>query len=88
MQIIAREMNLSETTFVVREKDGVNLRWFTPSTKADLGGHATLATAHILREERYLGGEELVRFLTKSGTLSAVRIGDLIEMDFPSMPEG
>jgi len=87
MQTIAREMNHSETAFVVREKDGFNLRWFTPRTEVDLCGHATLATAHILREEGYLGGDEPARFFTKSGMLSAVGKGNLTEMDFPSMPE-
>lgn len=29
MQAIAREMNLSETAFVVPERDGFGLRWFT-----------------------------------------------------------
>jgi PhzF family phenazine biosynthesis protein len=87
MQTIAREMNLSETAFVVQERDGFGLHWFTPRTEVDLCGHATLAAAHILREEGYPGGDEPTRFFTKSGTLSAVRRGDLIEMDFPSMPE-
>ena len=36
MQAVAREMNLSETAFVVRRKDGDwSLRWFTPGTEVD-----------------------------------------------------
>lgn len=87
MQSVAREMNLAETAFVVREKDGCNLRWFTPRTEIDLCGHATLAAAHILWEEGYLREDEPARFFTKSGTLSAARAGNFIELDFPAVPE-
>ena len=47
MQNVAREMNLSETAFLYPERDGFNLRWFTPTMEVDLCGHATLATAPI-----------------------------------------
>jgi len=87
MQAVAREMNLSETAFICREGDGFNLRWFTPRTEVDLCGHATLASAHILWEKGYLSMGETARFFTKSGTLSARKKGDLIEMDFPAVPE-
>src|SRR5216683_2116082 len=43
MQNVAREMNLSETAFLLRQDDGYNLRWFTPAVEVDLCGHATLA---------------------------------------------
>ncbi len=42
MQDVAREMNLSETAFLVRQDDGFDLRWFTPAVEVDLCGHATL----------------------------------------------
>jgi predicted PhzF superfamily epimerase YddE/YHI9 len=49
MQAVAREMNLSETAFVVPRADGdYDLRWFTPTTEVDLCGHATLAATHVL----------------------------------------
>ena len=50
MQNVAREMNLSETAFLVPRADGYDLRWFTPSTEVALCGHATLASAHALWE--------------------------------------
>lgn len=87
MQTVAREMNLSETAFVVLEKDGFGLCWFTPRTEVDLCGHATLATAHILWEEGYLNRDEPARFFTKSGTLLAGWHGGLIDLDFPLEPE-
>jgi PhzF family phenazine biosynthesis protein len=87
MQTIARELNLSETAFLVREMNGFNLRWFTPCAEVDLCGHATLASAHILWEERYLPPGETILFFTKSGTLLADKKGDGIELDFPAEPE-
>jgi PhzF family phenazine biosynthesis protein len=87
MQAVAREMNLSETAFLLREGDGFRLRWFTPAVEVALCGHATLASAHVLWEEGILPSSETARFATKSGELRASRRGDLIEMDFPSKPE-
>lgn len=45
MQKIAKENNLSETAFIVREKNYYNIRWFIPQKEVDLCGHATLASA-------------------------------------------
>ncbi len=86
MQQVAAEMNLSETAFLVKLPDGWGLRWFTPTTEVDLCGHATLASAHALWELRQLGQDELARFHTKSGLLTAANKGDWIEMDFPAEP--
>ena len=35
LQDIAREMNLSETAFLIKADDGYDLRWFTPETEVD-----------------------------------------------------
>jgi PhzF family phenazine biosynthesis protein len=48
---VAREMNLSETAFLVKQVYGFDLRWFTPTVEVDLCGHATLASAHVLLQE-------------------------------------
>ena len=48
MQLIAREMNLSETAFLLQRDGGFDLRWFTPIAEVKLCGHATLASAHML----------------------------------------
>ncbi|HVN30696.1 MAG TPA: PhzF family phenazine biosynthesis protein [Thermoanaerobaculaceae bacterium] len=87
MQAVAREMNLSETAFLLRQGDGFGLRWFTPAAEVELCGHATLASAHVLWEESVLRPSETARFATKSGELRASRRGDLIELDFPAKPE-
>jgi PhzF family phenazine biosynthesis protein len=86
MQHVAAEMNLSETAFLVKQNDGYDLRWFTPTTEVDLCGHATLASAHILWERGHLQPDQTARFQTHSGLLTALRRGDWIEMDFPAEP--
>ena len=87
MQSVAREMNLSETAFLFRRGDGDwSLRWFTPGAEVDLCGHATLASAHFLWDQRLLDTTESARFHTRSGLLTCVRDGDWILMDFPALP--
>nr|BBH95071.1 phenazine biosynthesis protein [Thermogemmatispora argillosa] len=86
MQLVAREMNLSETAFLLPEGDGYRLRWFTPTVEVDLCGHATLASAHVLWEEGLLLPEDPARFYTRSGLLTARRLNGWIEMDFPATP--
>jgi PhzF family phenazine biosynthesis protein len=86
MQLVAREMNLAETAFLVRGADGYDLRWFTPAVEVDLCGHATLASAHVLWEEEHLPADAEVRFHTRSGLLTATRRDGLIWLDFPATP--
>ncbi len=87
MQDVAAEMNLSETAFLLPRDSGFSLRWFTPATEVALCGHATLASAHALWEEKILAPTDIARFHTKSGLLTAERQGDRIELDFPATPE-
>ncbi|WP_371367864.1 putative isomerase YddE [Sporomusa rhizae] len=87
MQQIARENNLSETAFAVKEGDSYRLRWFSPGNEVDLCGHATLATAYVIANY-YEPNADRIRFQTMSGELLVVKKGELLEMDFPSrMPE-
>ena len=57
MQAIAREFNLSETTFVERRSaeieqvEGVRVRIFTPREELPFAGHPTLGTAGVLKAE-------------------------------------
>lgn len=84
MQLVAREMNLSETAFLHRIEGGWSLRWFTPAIEVKLCGHATLASAFALWETGVLRADETVRFHTRSGWLACRRHGAWIEMDFPA----
>jgi PhzF family phenazine biosynthesis protein len=87
MQQVGAEVNLSETAFVQRQGDSFRLRWFTPKVEVDLCGHATLASAHVLWEEGHAQPDEIIRFHTRSGVLTATRNADFIELDFPLIPE-
>src|ERR1700719_1054305 len=55
MQALAREMNLSETTFIlprdaaVERERGVQVRIFTTQEELPFAGHPTLGTAFVLR---------------------------------------
>jgi PhzF family phenazine biosynthesis protein len=86
MQHVAREMNLSETAFLIKWDDHFVMRWFTPAVEVDLCGHATLASAHILWESGLLASHEQARFQTRSGLLTAERKGEWIELNFPASP--
>src|SRR4026209_1368788 len=91
MQEVAREMNLSETAFLVPRADGHDLRWFTPAVEVDLCGHATLASAHVLWETGQLPPDTVARFHTRSGLLTATRRragpGAGSELAVPAPPE-
>ncbi len=84
MLAVAREMNLSETAFVLDEGGVFGLRWFTPLKEVSLCGHATLASAHVLWESGRLPAQAAARFDTLSGRLTATRRGEWIELDFPA----
>lgn len=80
---IAKENNLSETAFAVKEGDHYRLRWFTPGDEIDLCGHATLATGYVIL--RFIEPEaEVVHFETLSGRLTVAKKGEIYEMDFPA----
>ncbi|HRC87146.1 MAG TPA: PhzF family phenazine biosynthesis protein [Thermoanaerobaculia bacterium] len=83
---VAREMNLSETAFLLSEGDHWRLRWFTPAVEVALCGHATLASAHALWQTGRLEPGQSAEFETKSGRLRALPQGEEIELDFPSTP--
>jgi trans-2,3-dihydro-3-hydroxyanthranilate isomerase len=55
MLAIAKEMNLSETSFVWRMDDGrFRARYFTPAEEIPLAGHPTIATIYALIDSRRL----------------------------------
>lgn len=54
MQTIARELNLSETVFVLPPEDKANhfkLRIFTPAQEVPIAGHPTVGTTYLLFHE-------------------------------------
>src|SRR5262249_61447813 len=57
MSRVAREIACPNTAFVQHrpEGNGLDLRWFTAGgIEVDLCGHATLATAHVLYQQKVL----------------------------------
>lgn len=59
MQALARQFNLSETTFILpSNRASARVRIFTPSYEMPFAGHPTLGTAHVCRALG-LGGNEL-----------------------------
>lgn len=59
MQALARQFNLSETTFILSSRVAdARVRIFTPDYEMPFAGHPTLGTAHVCRALG-LGGDEL-----------------------------
>ena len=86
LQAVAREMNLSETAFLLPETDGFRLRWFTPAVEVRLCGHATLASAVVLFDTGRLPIGATARFYTLSGLLTAEQTDRWIWLNFPARP--
>ncbi|MFZ0250969.1 MAG: PhzF family phenazine biosynthesis protein [Acidimicrobiales bacterium] len=88
MQSIAFELGIAETAYLTPSDDPTTfgLRWFSPAVEIDLCGHATLASAHALREAGVVDGAAPLTFHTRSGPLRAAYDGDMIELDFPADP--
>ena len=83
MQAIAMENAIAETAFIKPNKDGFDIRWFTPEIEMDLCGHATLAAAHVIKHHlKY--SKSLILFDSKSGKLPVTWTDKIISLDFPS----
>ena len=88
MQAIAREMNYSETTFILSEspqENGYPVRIFTPTQELPFAGHPTLGTAFVLQQMVIQESVSIVRLNLKVGqvpvTISyANRATDILRM--------
>ena len=83
MKSIDAENNLAETAFIVPDKDVFQIRWFTPTIEVDLGGHATLASAHVLFKLLNYNREKFAFISPRSGNISVTKKYDLLYLDFP-----
>ena len=75
MQQIAREMNLSETTFVLpaeHPEADYRMRIFTPGQELPFAGHPTLGTAHVALESGLVKGEG-ASFTLRQQTLAGIQ---------------
>ncbi|MFB4164816.1 PhzF family phenazine biosynthesis protein [Alteribacillus sp. JSM 102045] len=76
----AQEINQPITTFVKKDQEGYNLRWFTPVSEIALCGHGTLGAATILFEECV--NSTIIQFNTEAGTLYAEQTENKIKLTF------
>jgi PhzF family phenazine biosynthesis protein len=86
MQQIASENNLSETAFLVPKNDAGDhwhIRWFTPAVEVPLCGHATLASAAVIRQQ-YSPSSWPIRLDSASGRLAVDVDGDAFILNFPA----
>jgi trans-2,3-dihydro-3-hydroxyanthranilate isomerase len=75
MQALARQFNLSETTFILPSpKASARVRIFTPSYEMPFAGHPTLGTAHVVRS---LKGGDSVTLEMKAGLIPVEAAGDV-----------
>src|SRR5436309_4784924 len=75
MQALARQFNLSETTFIFpSEKASAAVRIFTPNYEMPFAGHPTLGTAHVVRTVR--GAGDAVTLEMKAGVIPVTAEGD------------
>jgi len=72
MQVLAREMHFSETTFVLADRPGPRgfpVRIFTPAREVPFAGHPTLGTAFVIRQEFLAGAADKVVLDLKVGSI-------------------
>lgn len=82
LQSIAKENSVDATAFFINGEEDIPLRWFTPDLELDLCGHATLATAHVLRSVLGYDKKEMT-FKTNSGPLYVHIENDMYVMNLP-----
>src|SRR5438105_4341812 len=87
MQKLAREVNFSETVFVLPPEDGghARIRIFTPSNELPFAGHPVLGSAFVLAAPLQLGE---IRLETESGVIPVTleREGARISFGWMSQP--
>lgn len=87
MQALARQMNLSESTFVLpAEAPGASarVRIFTPSFEMPFAGHPTLGTAHVVRE--LTGAADRVLLEMKAGVIPVTADGSRFTLSAATPP--
>jgi trans-2,3-dihydro-3-hydroxyanthranilate isomerase len=82
MQDLAREMNLSETVFVLPAEAGghARIRIFTPTSELQFAGHPTLGSAFVLGQPLQV---DEIRLETDAGTIPV-----LLDREGPSITFG
>ncbi len=85
MQALARQLNLSETTFILpSERATARVRIFTPTFEMPFAGHPTLGTAHVVRSLAAAG--DAVTLELASGVVPVTAEGDRWTLVAPRAP--
>jgi len=79
LKAIASENNLAETAFVVENKPGWHIRWFTPWGERMISGHSTLAAAYVLFEKSSRSLDKIT-FDSAMGPISVMRKDHLLSI--------
>ena len=75
MQALARQFNLSETTFILpSDRATARVRIFTPSYEMPFAGHPTLGTAHVVRSLK--GAGDSIALEMRAGIIPVAASGD------------
>jgi PhzF family phenazine biosynthesis protein len=75
MQALARQFNLSETTFILpSQKASAHVRIFTPAYEMPFAGHPTLGTAYVVRSLQ--GSGDALTLEMKAGIIPVTAAGD------------
>jgi trans-2,3-dihydro-3-hydroxyanthranilate isomerase len=83
MQQIAKEINYSETTFILSDSksdNGYDVRIFTPNEEIPFAGHPTLGTAYIIQNEVLRGTVDNLILNFKGGQIPVSFDGELLWM--------
>lgn len=89
MQAIAREMNFSETSFVLHDEargGAFDVRIFTPREEVPFAGHPTIGTAWVIRNELLQAAPASVTLRLGVGPIPVTFDGDLVWLE-PRQPE-
>ena len=75
MQALARQFNLSESTFILPSANATaHVRIFTPAYEMPFAGHPTLGTAHVVRSLR--GAGDAITLEMRAGVIPVEAKGD------------
>ena len=75
---------LAKPFFFVKQDEGYHIRWFTPTLEIDLCGHATLASAYIIKTFLEPHVQEITFTTQKAGILKTYSKDGMYTLDFPS----
>jgi trans-2,3-dihydro-3-hydroxyanthranilate isomerase len=73
MQMIAKEINFSETTFItsrIPRNGGYDVKLFTPNAEVDFAGHPIIGTAHVIRNKLLQSSPDEIALNLRSGIIS------------------